>query len=82
MPAEQVLGFLVLTGADPSWLLTGERERLTEETHLFPSEMAQSRTSCRTGRGSTTSWKSGNCCIFSESPLLVKKAVRGSSGRA
>ena len=37
MPAELLLAFVVLTGADPKWLLTGEGERLSEEIHLFPS---------------------------------------------
>jgi hypothetical protein len=35
MPAETLLEFMVLTGADPNWLLTGDGERISSE--LLPS---------------------------------------------
>lgn len=41
MPADMVLEFIVVTGADPRWLLTGEGERLSEESRLFPSDSAR-----------------------------------------
>ena len=31
MPAEMLLEFMVLTGADPNWLLTGDGERISSE---------------------------------------------------
>ena len=45
MPAKILLEFLVLTYADPGWLLTGEGERLTSESYPFRYEtVRQSRT--------------------------------------
>jgi transcriptional regulator with XRE-family HTH domain len=31
MPAELLLAFMALTGADPNWLLTGDGERMSSE---------------------------------------------------
>ena len=31
MPAELLLAFMSLTGADPNWLLTGDGERMSSE---------------------------------------------------
>jgi hypothetical protein len=35
MPAELMIEFLVLTGVDPNWLLTGEGDRLCAAVHSF-----------------------------------------------
>jgi hypothetical protein len=37
MPAEILLAFMVLTDADPNWLLTGDGERMSSE--LSPSRL-------------------------------------------
>jgi hypothetical protein len=35
MPAHLMLEFLVLTGVDPNWLLTGNGDRLNADIHSF-----------------------------------------------
>lgn len=35
IPADILLEFILLTGADPNWLLTGDGERMS--TEIFPS---------------------------------------------
>ena len=37
MPAEMLLEFMALTGADPNWLLTGDGERMSSE--VLPSRL-------------------------------------------
>jgi hypothetical protein len=41
MPAEVLLEFMMLTGADPDWLLTGDGERIRSE--ILPSRMSMVR---------------------------------------
>jgi hypothetical protein len=45
MPAHLMLEFLVLTGVDPNWLLTGEGDRLSADIRSFqPWTVEQSDT--------------------------------------